>query len=221
MHCLTHWDVQPGMGTEMVCFVWACDAARTVRQLCTTGGGRVGCATCAAGILKMLTHPHCCCLLPSSIHPMQGAGGMKWKLAASAATHVNDKVPERFVVEAKARPDMLRRGGGTLSFANTKTVAGTPINRSSTTKTPNAFKKNGTKAAAGAPSSSIKGKAVKAATGQAANTPTKPVSPATAKALARKAAAGGAAGDAGPVASAKAAAVRGSKGVSQRCGWKK
>lgn len=65
---------------------------------------------------------------------MQGAGGITWRLAAPAATPTNDKMPERFVVEAKARTDMLRRGGGTLSFTNTKTTAGTPSNSSSTTK---------------------------------------------------------------------------------------
>lgn len=138
---------------------------------------------------------------------------------------------ERFVVEAKARPDMLRRGGDALSLAKAKTAADAPLNSSSSTKdtrdqVPNAFKENATKATAGAlgsisGSNKGKGKAAKSATGQTADAPKKPVSPATAKALARKAAsAGGAASAVGPAASAKGA-VRGSKGVSQPSGWRK
>lgn len=135
----------------------------------------------------------------------EGASGLAFKLG-----YIEDPVPEKYVVAPKAPPKMLRQGGGSLSFARTtRDQAAASKDKTGSQAVP-AASRSGTSS-----SSTIKGRATQLAADQAAAAPKKPVSPATAKALARKAAAAGG-GAAAPAASAKAA-VRGSKPT----GWKK
>jgi hypothetical protein len=135
---------------------------------------------------------------------MQGSNGLAFKLG-----YIEDTMPQRLVEAPKAPPKILRQGGGCLSFA-----------RTTRDQAPASKDKTGSKAVLAASlgtssTSTIKGRATQLAADQAAAAPKKPVSPATAKALARKAAAAGGAA-AAPAASARAA-VRGSKPT----GWKK